>query len=548
MAMDWFDTGNHGITLGLEYGSLVDAVTGGPITADSTSCKISNLEAWIKTDNWTFTDNSNQLTCAGAMVVDDSWSNISAGTSSSKKLKELAPQTQQLNFGAPRTGTVQLTLTGIDAADETLSGSRTFDIPARPYHAPAAPWISISENIIHIGGNQVDPYSDSFWEALYVITEINDVWQGWVWQTRDTTQKHVAMEANSRYRGGAYAYNANATGGQSYTNYYYTAPPAPAALSAARNLGSTTVSLSWNGNGGRYISAYRVYRSLNGGAYSHIFDVGVPSASDTVPLGSVASYIVRAISHAGVNQVLSADSSAVAIDAGYNVPNAPTVTLARTSSTTATITIAGNQNTATNDRYTATLDWELQVNGAAFGGGAADLAGNTSSITVSGLPADSQILVRARFGNASGKSTWAQSGYLYTTPDAPSAFVAARADAASSTVNLSWVDNAAYETNLLLEKKVGTGAWSQVVTFSAGATSGTVTQSQAEAASYRLRAVTTDNQYSDYSNEQSVDVAFVTNKTSLRCGTGVLDYCYVGGQRIRRICKGPTVLWEDGDA
>ena len=272
------------------------------------------------------------------------------------------------------------------------------------------------------------------------------------------------------------------------------------------------------------------------------------ATTDTVPLGSTASYYVVARTPSGENQKVSGNSGTAAIGAGYNVPNAPGVALVRTGATTATITISGNQNIATNNRYTATLDWQIQVNGAAFGGGGTNLAGSTTSIPISGLTADSRVRVQARFGNSAGESAWAQSGYLYTTPDAPSAFVAARADAASSTVNLSWVDNAAYETNVLLEKKIGTRTWIQVATFPAGATSGTVTQSQAESASYRLRAVTSDNQYSSYSNERSVGVTFITNKAGAKLGNAPLDYCYVGTQRVRRICKGGTVIWEDGDA
>ena len=192
------------------------------------------------------------------------------------------------------------------------------------------------------------------------------------------------------------------------------------------------------------------------------------------------------------------------------------------------------------------VDWDPVAEG--LEAGASDLAGTTTSIPISGLPADSLNRVQARFGNSSGESAWVQSGYLYTKPDAPTAFNAARADAASSTVNLSWVDNAAYGSTYLLEKQVGAGAWSQVATFSGAATSGSVQQSQAEAANYRVRVVTADNQYSDYSATVTVGVAFVTNKAGLKIGADNLDYCYVGTQRVRRIYKGGAVIWEDGDA
>ena len=175
MARDWFDTGNHGIALGLEYGSIVDAATGGAITADTVNGKVSNLEAWIKTDDWQFSDSSNKLTWSGGAVNDGSDSNINAGTSSSKKLKELTPQAVALKFGSTVSGTVALSLTGIEAAGETLSGSRTFTFPARPYHLPAMPSVTIDGGNYYCGGNQTDPAQDSYWQYTDWHLETNDV-------------------------------------------------------------------------------------------------------------------------------------------------------------------------------------------------------------------------------------------------------------------------------------------------------------------------------------------------------------------------------------
>ena len=548
MARDWFDSGNHGITLGLEYGSIVDAATNGAVTADTTSVEVSNLEAWIKTDDWPFSDSSNKLSWSGGLVSDGSDSNISAGTSSSKKLKELPHQSQPIYFGKTGSSKVALTLTGIEAAGETLSGSRTFTLPMRPYHAPAMPGVTINDAGIYCSGHQLNVEADGYWDSTFWNLEVNDVWQGAVVQDGSAASYPYAPAANSRYREGVSAANANAGGASGYSGYYYTAPNTPNAVAATRAAGSTLVNLSWAANGSRYVGSYRIFRSLNGGAFSQLKDVTTLSTMDTVPLGSTASYYVVALSLTGVNQAVSANSAQVAVGAGYNVPNAPVVSLVRTGTTTATITISGNQNTATNDLYTAQLDWQIQVNGGAFGGGATNLAGSTTSIPVTGLPADSQIKVQARFGNASGKSAWAQSPSLYTVPDAPSNLVAARANAASSTVNLSWQNNAAYPANFLLEKLTGGVLWSQVATFPGNVTAGSIGQGQAESASYRLRAITTDNQYSGYSNVDDVAVAFVSNKGGSRLGAVQLDYCYVGTKRIRRIAKGGTVIWEDGDA
>ena len=550
MARDWFDTGDHGIALGLEYGSLVDAATGGSVTPDTVSVKLSNAEAWIKTNNWPFTDSSNKLSWSGGLVADGSASNISAGTSSSKKLKELPKQSQPIYFGKTGSSSVALSLTGIEAAGETLSGSRPFTLPARPYHLPATPNVWMADGAIYCSGNQNNTEQDSYWSLTDWYLETNDEPKvAVVLNVPGTTiVQGVAMEANSRYRGYVYSENSTGTSPGGVSGYWYTAPNTPAAITATRANGSTVVNLSWDANGSLYVGSYRIYRSLNGGAYSHLKDVATTTTTDTVPLGSTASYYIVAYTPVGENQGVSANSATAAIGTGYNVPNPPGVAIVRTGVSTATVTITSNQNTATNDRYTAELDWQIQVNDAPFGGGAVNLAGTTTSFSLTALPADSRIQVQARFSNAAGESAWAQSGYLYTVPDAPSGFTAARADVASSTVNLSWVDNAAYETNALLEKKIGAGAWNQVATFPAGSVSGTVQQSQAESATYRLRMATPDNQYSGYSGEQTVGVAFVSNKNFARVGGGSLDLCFVGGTRIRRICKGAAVLWEDGDA
>ena len=547
MARDWFDSGNHGITLGLEYGSIVDAATNGAVTANTTSVEVSNLEAWIKTDDWPFSDSSNKLSWSGGLVSDGSDSNISAGTSSSKKLKELPHQSQPIYFGKTGSSTVSLTLTGIEAAGETLSGSRSFTLPMRPYHAPATPGVTINGAGIYCSGHQLNVEADGYWGSTWWALETNDVWAASVQREGNSGSYLYAPAANSRYRGKVAAGNTNAGGAYGYSGYYYTAPNTPNAVVATRAAGSTLVNLSWGANGSRYVGSYRIFRSLNGGAFSQLKDVTTLSTTDTVPLGSTASYYVQALSLTGANQAVSANSAQVAVGAGYNVPNSPVVSLVRTGTTTATITISGNQNTATNDRYTATLDWQIQVNGAAFSGGASNLAGTTTSIPITGLPANAQIRVQTRFCNSSGESAWAQSGYLYTTPSAPIDFVAARADAASSTVNLSWTNNAGYPASFLLDKLIN-GVWSQVATIAAPATSGSVLQGQAESASYRLRVVTPDNQYSSYAAEQVVGVAFVSSKNNARLGASALDYCYVGEQRVRRIYKGATVLWEDGDA
>ena len=429
------------------------------------------------------------------------------------------------------------------------SCSGRITIPARPYHAPAQPGVWITDKAVFCNGHQLNPYADSYWSETWWALETNDVWGPGVQQTNATTQRAYAAEPNSRYRGGVAS--ANGTGGGSGTavsGYYYTAPNTPAGLQAVRANGSSSVQLSWNSNGSRYVEHYRLYRSLNGGAWSLLTTTSSPGYLDTLALGSTASYYVEAVTPAGVNQAVSAASAQVAVSGGYNLPNPPTVALVRNGATSAYLTVSGNQTNPNADRFTQTVKWQLLVNNVAVGGGT--VGGASTGIPINGLPSDAQIKALVNFSNSSGDSTGVLTNELYTTPDAPTAFTAARTGIGSTTVQLNWINNAGYPANYLLEKSTDAGGtWSQVAIFAGSAVAATVTQATNEAALYRLRVVTSDGQYSAYAAAQNeVGVTYVSNKAGLRLGGTPVDHCFVGSQRIRRICKGSTVMWEDGDA
>ena len=167
MARTTLDTGSNGIQLQLEYGSLVDAATGGSITPNTTSVKFSNLEAWIDANGYPFYDSSNKLTASGGWVSDDSWTNIDIPTTSgTRKLKELSPQSQPIKFGGTNgSSAVALTLTGINSAG-TLSGSYSRTAPRRPYNVPNAPAVVIGAGTATAEALQLDDEADRYTATL----------------------------------------------------------------------------------------------------------------------------------------------------------------------------------------------------------------------------------------------------------------------------------------------------------------------------------------------------------------------------------------------
>lgn len=553
MTRDWLDTGNHGIRIGLEYGSIVDSATRGSITADTVNAEVSNLEVWIDTDDWPFTDNSNSLSVSGSAVVDDSWSNLSAGTSSSKKLKELNPQANALEFGNPVTRACTVSLSNIEAAGETLNGTHNFTFPARPYHIPANPAVSIGNGVISVTGHQLNPAADYYWSGTHWYVNTND--GGWVAVLLNAPGSYgsvgYGVVANARHRALVYSYNSSGAGVGGQSGYFYGPMTAPGTPVVTRNLNSTTVNVSWAaGVAAGYVRTYVLERSLNGGGWTQIAVTDGLAVADTVAVGSVAYYRVYARAPGGA--AYSGYSGTSALSASglhWTVPYAPAVSLSLTGASTAAVAISGNQTNPSLDKYWQFIDWQYSVDANAFGGGGA-VAGTTTVINTSGLAANSRHRYQVRSRNAEGGSSpWQVTAPVYTKPNAPSSFTAARASAGSSTVNFTWVNNAAWPNLYSIERSLDNGvSWSTVVTTTTNG-SASATQSISQAARYRMRVNTpAPEAVSDYSAEVAVGVAFVSDRTKMLKGTSQIDYIYVGTQRVRRVYRGTTVVWEDGDA
>lgn len=125
----------------------------------------------------------------------------------------------------------------------------------------------------------------------------------------------------------------------------------------------------------------------------------------------------------------------------YTAPAAPGVTLTRTSDTTATIAITGNQNSTAADKYWRYIDWQLLTDNDSWVTMGTGLAGATTSIPVTGLSKNHQYVVQVRALNEDATGAWTVSGYIYTTPNDPTT---ASASASGANNVISWTTAATY--------------------------------------------------------------------------------------------------------
>lgn len=539
-------TGNNGVSLELEYGTLVDAATGGAITSSTSQVKVSQLDVHVRTGSFSFFDTSNKLVVAGTIVNDTTFTNVNLGNMSAwtdRKIATCTSMTRTLLYSGVQTGTFNASLQDV-AYSGPMAGFHTFQIPRRPYTAPATPTVSIGNGTGSCSGHQLDSAKDKFWSQTDWRLETNGVFQDLAMNSAgNRTSAPFTPVANSRHRIAVRAKNPNATGLYSNSGYYYTTPAAISLLAASRPAGSKTITLTWKNNA-RYQGAVKIYRRLNGGTETliHTASGTATTYNTTLDLDDYASYRVQGETLQGVNKVSGAYSNSASVSTGYSVPARPGVSLSNVSGKGRT-TLTGHQRTTTIDKYWATIDWEVSIDDGDWGGGATLLSGATTTIDFT-LAADDRYQVRARAVNAGGAGPWGYSGYLYTPPTAPSGLHGNRIYGTDE-VEL-WTDNWSQWTSLIrVERSTNGGSsWTVLGSYTPGDTY-TDHLSPALSALYRFQGQTgAPIVSSEYSNELFVQAQLVTDKTKL---PGV-SRVYVGEDRARQIFAGSARVWTDGDA
>ena len=539
-------TGNNGVSLQLEYGSLVDAATGRAITSNTTQVRMTQLDVYVKAGSTSFYDTSNKLVVAGTIVNDTTFTNVNLDNMSAWTDRLVASCTSMirtLSYAGAQNGTFNASLQDV-AYSGTMAGSHIFSIPRRPYSAPATPTVTIGNGTGSCSGHQLNSSEDKFWSQTDWRLQVNGTFQDLAMNSAgNRTSVTFTTESDSRYRLAVLAKNPDASGKYGYSGDYYTTPAAITDLTATRSVGSKTVNLEWKNNA-RYQGAVKIYRALNSGSATliHTTSGTATSWSTTLDLDDSATYQVLGETPQGVNKAAGFYSNPASVSTGYNVPAAPGVSLSNVSGK-GRVTLTGHQLIPTTDQYWDTIDWERSVDDGDWGGGATGLPGTTTTFDFT-LAADDRYQVRARAVNAGGAGPWGYSGYLYTPPTAPTGLHGNRLFGTDE-VEL-WTDDWSQWTSLIrVERSTNGGSsWTVLGSYTPGSTY-TDRLSPAQSALYRFQGQTdVPIVSSEYSNELFVSTQLVTDKTKL---PGV-NRIYVGEDRARQLFAGAARVWTDGDA
>jgi transcriptional regulator CtsR len=317
----------------------------------------------------------------------------------------------------------------------------------------------------------------------------------------------VILKWNTTYYWRVNARNSfGSTSSWSTSRYFKTAvgppPNAPSNLVATPSS-SSQINLTWQDNSSDE-TGFKIERKTGSGSYSQIATVGagVTSYSNTLLSASTIYYYrVRAYNTAG-NSAYSNEASATTLPPP---PPAPTLKSPASASTVPNLT--------------PRLEWNASSGAVSYGiqistsSSFANLVVNETGITNLYYDIAPGILkwnttyywrVNARnsFGST---SSWSTSRYFKTAvgppPNAPSDLIANTIS--SSQINLTWQDNSSDETGFKIERKTGTGSYSQIATVGANVTSYSNTGLTASTTYYyRVRAYSVAGN-SGYSNEAS---------------------------------------------
>ena len=437
-------------------------------------------------------------------------------------------------------------LTGIDRVPGTTSFDRWVSIPARAWAKPDVPasdgaTINHTTNQLtfYIYGNQNTPSQDRYWQTTDWTIWRSDTgaWTEVLSQAGSRTSYTWNVSPNNMYRVGARAWNPDA-GVSEWTSWAtrYSKPAAPSSLSASRHPTTrTTVQLSWTNNA-PYADGFRVYR-WSGSSWVYLGYTSSTTFNDTnQSLASTPQYLVEARTPDNTYSDVSPTATA---PLGYTVPSAPTnVVLSMQSATSAQLTFSGQQTNPAAEKYWAGMQFSTLANAGSWVAAGTSSTGDITFFDLTTVLApNSRYMARARATNSAGSGPWANSGYVYTEPAAPTAVTAARV-AETSEVTVSWSSPANYVGAHRVLRSTDGGPFVEVGTSTS--LSFTDTLNTASFASY---AVVTDTPAPVASSVQSAPSGTVPTVSFVKENVPGIDKIFVGTTKVFRVMAGTNQIW-----
>ena len=277
-----------------------------------------------------------------------------------------------------------------------------------------------------------------------------------------TSYDDTGLQANTTYtyRVRAYKVSAGDSGASNEVTVSTGRPAAPTGLTYT-HVGATRIDLSWMDNATNE-TGFRIERATAGGAFSVVTTVGanVTTFSNATGLSNNTQYTYRvfAVNAAGdsnpSNQlIVSTGTPAAPANLSASRISASRIDLSWTDN-------AGNETGFKIERKAGTGSYS-QI---------ATVGANVTTFSNTGLADNTQYTYRVRANNNAGDSAYSNEATASTglVPNAPTNLVATTVS--SSRIDLSWTDNAGNETGFKIERKTGTGSYSQIATVGANVT------------------------------------------------------------------------------
>ncbi len=245
-----------------------------------------------------------------------------------------------------------------------------------------------------------------------------------------------------------------------------TVPPAPpTGISTSSNTSGIT--LNWAANSESDLAGYNVYSSLTlNGTYTRLNNTVLTTrtfADTNAASGVVTYYRITAIDVAG-NESTPASTSATR-PATVNVPAAPTGlatgTVTQTSVALTWVDNATNETGYVVERKTGSGSYATLTT----------LGANATSFNDVTAAANTTYSYRVRATNSGGSSSYSNEVTVTTPvaiPTAPSGLAATALG--STSVRLTWTDNAVSETGFRIQRRIGAGSWTDLDTAAANTT------------------------------------------------------------------------------